>query len=71
MHISVASICLALFIAFWLELDNPFLASGAPAIVCLPRLGASLRKGRFRMIGTVIGAITVVVLCLRTSRVWH
>src|SRR5258707_14943610 len=40
-----ASVCLALFIAFWLELDNPYWAGGTAAIVCQPQLGASLRKG--------------------------
>ena len=32
------------------------------AIVCQPQLGAALRKGWFRMIGTVIGAVAIVVL---------
>src|SRR6516162_10794147 len=36
--------------------------SGSAAIVCQPQLGASLRKGWFRMIGTVVGAIMIVVL---------
>ena len=57
-----ASVCLALFVAFWLELDNPFWAGTSAAIVCYPQLGASLRKGWFRMIGTVIGATMIVVL---------
>src|ERR1700731_1404309 len=57
-----ASVCLALYIAFWLELDNPFWAGTTAAIVCQPHLGASLRKGWFRMIGTVIGAVAIVVL---------
>ena len=48
-----ASVCLALFVAFWLELDSPFWAGSSAAIVCLPQLGASLRKGWFRMIGTL------------------
>jgi uncharacterized membrane protein YccC len=30
--------------------------------VCQPRLDASLRKGRFRMIGTPLGAVAIVVL---------
>src|ERR1700689_641640 len=54
--------CLALFVAFWLELDNPFWAGTSAAVVCQPQLGASLRKGWFRMIGTVIGATAIVVL---------
>jgi uncharacterized membrane protein YccC len=57
-----ASVCLALFVAFWLELENPFWAGTSAAIVCYPQLGASLRKGWFRMIGTVIGATMIVVL---------
>ena len=57
-----ASVCLALYVAFWLELDNPFWAGTSAAIVCQPQLGASLRKGWFRMIGTVVGATMIVVL---------
>src|SRR6516162_1010375 len=57
-----ASVCLALYVAFWLELDNAFWAANTAAIVCQPNLGASLRKGWYRMIGTVIGAVAIVVM---------
>ena len=57
-----ASVCLALFIAFYLELDNAFWAGTSAAIVCQPQLGASLRKGWFRLIGTLVGAVFIVVL---------
>src|SRR6266581_1456792 len=57
-----ASVCLALYVAFWLELDNAYWAGTSAAIVCQPHLGASLRKGWFRMVGTVVGAIAIVVL---------
>jgi uncharacterized membrane protein YccC len=57
-----ASICLALYVAFWLELDNPQWAGTTAAIVCQPHLGASLRKGWFRMIGTMVGAVAIVVM---------
>lgn len=57
-----ASVCLALYVAFWLELDNAYWAGATAAIVCQPSLGASLRKGVFRMVGTVIGAVAIVVL---------
>src|SRR5437867_7959507 len=57
-----ASVCLALYVAFWLELDNAYWAGTSAAIVCQPPLGASLRKGWFRMIGTLVGAVAVVVL---------
>jgi uncharacterized membrane protein YccC len=56
------SVCLALYVAFWLELDNAYWAANTAAIVCQPSLGASLRKGWYRMIGTVIGAVAIVVL---------
>ena len=57
-----ASVCLALLLAFWLQLDNAYWAATSAAIVAQPALGASLRKGRFRAIGTVIGGIFVVLL---------
>src|ERR1700747_2125271 len=57
-----ASVCLALYIAFWLELPNAYWAGTTAAIACQPHLGASLRKGWYRLIGTVIGAVAVVVL---------
>jgi uncharacterized membrane protein YccC len=66
-----AAVCLALYVAFWLELDNAYWAGTTAAIVCQPSLGASLRKGSFRMIGTVLGAMAIVVLtaCFPQSRV--
>jgi uncharacterized membrane protein YccC len=66
-----AAVCLALYVAFWLELDNAYWAGTTAAIVCQPSLGASLRKGSFRMIGTVLGAVAIVVLtaCFPQSRI--
>jgi uncharacterized membrane protein YccC len=57
-----ASVCLALFLAYWMELDNPFWAGTSAAIVCQPSLGASLRKANFRLIGTVLGAVVLVLI---------
>jgi uncharacterized membrane protein YccC len=57
-----ASVCLTLFVGFKLELDSPYWAATSAAIVCQPNLGASLRKGGFRMIGTLIGAVAIVVM---------
>jgi uncharacterized membrane protein YccC len=57
-----ASVCLALYVAFWLELDNAYWAGTSAGIVCHPHLGASLRKGWFRMIGTLVGGVAIVVL---------
>jgi len=66
-----ASVCLAMFVAFWLQLDNPYWAGTSAAAVCLPQLGASLRKGCFRMIGTVVGAVAIVLLtaCFPQDRI--
>ena len=57
-----ASVCLALWVAFTLQLSEPSWAATTAALVCQPVLGASLRKSMFRLIGTVIGAIAIVVL---------
>jgi uncharacterized membrane protein YccC len=57
-----ASVCLALYVAFWLQLDNAYWAATSAGVVCQPHLGASLRKGWFRMIGTLVGAVVIVVL---------
>jgi uncharacterized membrane protein YccC len=66
-----AAVCLALYIAFWLQLDNAYWAGTSAAIVCQPSLGASLRKGWFRVVGTVIGAVAIVVLtaCFPQNRI--
>jgi uncharacterized membrane protein YccC len=57
-----ASVCLSLYVAFALELSEPSWAATTAALVCQPVLGASLRKSMFRLIGTVVGAIAIVVL---------
>jgi uncharacterized membrane protein YccC len=57
-----ASVCLSFYVAFALELSEPTWAATTAALVCQPVLGASLRKASFRMIGTVVGAIGIVIL---------
>src|SRR6516164_496312 len=57
-----ASVSLSLYVAFWLELDNAYWAGASAAVVCQPHLGASLREGWFRLIGTIVGAFAIVVL---------
>jgi uncharacterized membrane protein YccC len=66
-----AAVCLALYIAFWLQLDNAYWAGTSAAVVCQPSLGASLRKGWFRVIGTVVGAVAIVMLtaCIPQDRI--
>ncbi len=57
-----ASACLALYVAFALQLSDPSWAGTTAVLVCQPQLGASLRKGSFRLIGTVVGGMAVVVI---------
>jgi uncharacterized membrane protein YccC len=57
-----ASVCLTYYVTFALQLSDPTWAVTTAAIVCTPVLGASLRKAFFRMIGTVVGAIGIVIL---------
>src|SRR5882757_5754790 len=54
------SVCFALYVAFWLQLDNAYWAGASAAIVCQPQLGASMRKAWFRMVGTIVGAVMIV-----------
>ncbi|MCX5477442.1 FUSC family protein [Kaistia geumhonensis] len=56
------SVCLTLSITYFLELPNSFWAATTAAIVCQPSFGASLQKGRFRIIGTLTGALVMVAL---------
>ncbi|MFG1262159.1 FUSC family protein [Xanthobacter aminoxidans] len=57
-----ASVCLALYITYALELQNSFWAATTAAVVCQPNLGTSLQKGRWRIIGTVAGALAMVTV---------
>jgi len=57
-----ASVGLALFVAFWFQLEDAHWAGTSASIVAQPALGASLRKGRFRAIGTLIGGIAIVLI---------
>jgi uncharacterized membrane protein YccC len=57
-----ASVCLALYVAFALQLADPSWAGTSAALVCQPQLGASLRKGPFRLIGTAVGGIAIVLI---------
>src|SRR5215471_7355867 len=59
-----ASVCLAAYVSFWLELDSPTWAATTAALVCRPTLGATLGKASFRIVGTIIGAIAIVVITI-------
>jgi len=57
-----ASASIALYIAFFLQMDQPSWAGTTAVIVAQPALGSALRKGVFRLIGTLAGAIAAVAL---------
>jgi uncharacterized membrane protein YccC len=57
-----ASVCLALYVAFALQLSDPSWAGTTAALVCQPQLGASMRKATFRLIGTAVGGVAIVVI---------
>jgi uncharacterized membrane protein YccC len=56
------SVSLALLVAYWLQLDDAYWAGTSASIVAQPGLGASLRKARYRAIGTILGAMVIVLL---------
>ncbi len=57
-----ASVCLALYVAFALQLSDPSWAGTTAALVCQPQLGASMRKGAFRLVGTTVGGVAIVAI---------
>jgi uncharacterized membrane protein YccC len=57
-----AAASLALYVAFWLELDTAYWAGTTAAAATLPSLGGSQRRATFRMVGTLVGAVAIVVL---------
>jgi uncharacterized membrane protein YccC len=56
------SVSLALLVAYWLQLDDAYWAGTSASVVAQPGLGASLRKARYRAIGTILGALVIVLL---------
>jgi uncharacterized membrane protein YccC len=59
-----AAVSIALYAAFLLQLDQPQWAALTAIIVAQPVLGAALRKGVFRLIGTVAGAAAAILLVI-------
>jgi uncharacterized membrane protein YccC len=53
--------CLALYLAYALQLGEPWWAGLTASLITL-QVGTPLRKGRFRMVGTIIGALAGLTL---------
>lgn len=56
------SVCLALYVAFWLQLDNAYWAGLSASLVAQSGIGASFRKGHYRAIGTFLGGAAIVLV---------
>lgn len=59
---TTVGIILAWGIVLWQQLPDPFLAPVAVLFLQTPYLGASLRKGLMRVLGTLVGACLVLAL---------
>ncbi|MDU0220495.1 FUSC family protein, partial [Escherichia coli] len=53
---------LALYAAFWLQLDSASSAAVCVAILAQPKRGQALSKAGYRFLGTVIGGIVGILL---------
>jgi uncharacterized membrane protein YccC len=59
---TLAAALLALFISFWLALDEPYWAIMTVFIVAQPDSGVVLAKGFYRLVGTVVGLLVTTAL---------
>ena len=69
-------VALATIIAYWLALSfdwpNPKWAALAAALVSLPSTGELVKKGRQRLMGTLVGAVvTLVIVSLFSQDRWY
>jgi len=63
-----AAVCIALGVAFWLELDGASSAGVCVAILALQTRGQVIEKAVSRMLGTVIGAIASIAITAAFSQ---
>lgn len=62
---------LALVLAYWLELDMPYSAASTVLLVLNPVQGAVLGKGKWRLIGTLVGMVAaLVIMALFAQQPW-
>jgi uncharacterized membrane protein YccC len=53
---------LALFVSFWLQLEEPFTAAVTVAIVAEPTRGQALAKAAFRLTATIVGVTVSIAI---------
>lgn len=59
---TLLAVAIALYVAFWLQLQSPSSAAITVLIVANPVNGALLSKSIWRLFGTIVGAATAVLL---------
>lgn len=53
---------LALYVAFWLELESPSSAALTVAVLALPTRGQGMEKAGYRLLATIIGVIASIAI---------
>ncbi|MBE7203575.1 MAG: FUSC family protein, partial [Parafilimonas terrae] len=53
---------LALYVAFWLQLDGASSAATCVAILSLPTRGQAVQKAIYRLVGTVVGVVASIAI---------
>ncbi|MBJ3814017.1 FUSC family protein [Shimwellia pseudoproteus] len=60
------AMCLALTIAYWLELDEPYWAMTSAAVVSFPTVGGVISKSFGRAAGSILGATAALIIAGHT-----
>ena len=58
----VLGVWIALYLAYFLQLDSPYWAATTVLIVANPVRGALFSKSQWRILGTIVGAAAMVTL---------
>ncbi|STW06687.1 fusaric acid resistance protein [Klebsiella grimontii] len=58
--------CLALSVAYWLNLDEPYWAMTSAAVVSFPTVGGVISKSFGRIAGSLLGACAALLLAGHT-----
>jgi len=60
------AMCLALAVAYWLDLDQPYWAMTSAAVVSFPTVGGVISKSLGRIAGSFVGAIAALIIAGHT-----
>lgn len=60
------AMCLALMLAYWLNLDEPYWAMTSAAVVSFPTVGGVISKSFGRIAGSLLGAVAAVIIAGHT-----